>query len=68
MSLIQTRVADLNTVKGGKTTLQQAGVNEVSGGPILKSNGAGLGIDGIEELSFVFDRTSRSKRAASSYR
>ncbi|HNQ49507.1 MAG TPA: hypothetical protein PKI22_08850 [Hydrogenophilus thermoluteolus] len=59
---LEVGVADLNTVKkqlGGKTPLQQAGVNEVSGGPILKSNGAGLGIDGIEELSFVFDKTGK---------
>jgi len=59
---LEVGVADLNTVKkqlGDKTSLQQVGVNVIDDGPILKSDGQGLGIDGIQEISFVFDRANK---------
>lgn len=44
---------------GGKTSLSDAGTNKYSGGKMLKSNGDGLGIDGLSELTFVFDSSDK---------
>lgn len=44
---------------GGKTSLSDAGTNKYSGGKMLKGNGDGLGIDGLSELTFVFDSSDK---------
>lgn len=51
-------VATLKEVRaslGPKTTLKHAGTNKWSGGPMLSSDGRGLGIDGLQEATFVFN-------------
>ncbi|MDH2918107.1 MAG: hypothetical protein PXX73_02785 [Sideroxydans sp.] len=40
---------------GGKTSLSDEGINKYSGGKMLQGNGDGLGIDGLSEITFIFD-------------
>jgi len=49
------KLADVRAQLGDRTTLKAAGTNKFSGGPMLVSNGAGLGIDGLQEITFIFD-------------
>lgn len=55
---LEVGVADLATVKnklGGQTRLREDGINKWTGGPMLKGDGEGLGIDGLQEILFIFD-------------
>lgn len=50
--------ATLTSVKekiGGVARLEDAGTNEYSNGPMLKSDGKGLDVDGLSSALFVFD-------------
>jgi hypothetical protein len=40
---------------GKVTTLEERGTNKFTGGPMLGGAGAGLGVDGLEEITFIFD-------------
>lgn len=44
---------------GGKTSLSNAGTNKYSGGKMLQGNGDGLGIDGLSEITFIFDQSEK---------
>ncbi len=44
---------------GSRTALNDNGTNKFSGGPMLKSDGAGLGIEGLSEVVFIFDKTQK---------
>ncbi len=44
---------------GGKTSLSDAGANKFSGGRMLQSDGDGLGIEGLSQVTFIFDRTDK---------
>lgn len=53
--------ANLKGVKeklGSVATLKDQGVNEYSGGPMLVSDGAGLGVEGLSQLVLIFDKTN----------
>lgn len=45
---------DVNRELGPKTKLEIAGVNKWTNGPMLKSDGSGLGIDGLQSVYFIF--------------
>ena len=38
------------------TKLEDGGINKFTGGPMLISNGEGVGLDGLSKLVFVFDK------------
>lgn len=44
---------------GDKTDLSDSGTNKYSGGKMLRRNGAGLGIEGLSEVTFIFDRADK---------
>ncbi len=50
-------VATLDQVKNklAATRLEPNGTNAYSDGPMLKSDGAGLEIEGLHEIVFIFD-------------
>lgn len=59
---LEVGVADLAAVKsrlGGQTRLQDAGANKWTGGPMLKSKGEGLDIEGLEEITFIFGQDNK---------
>jgi hypothetical protein len=41
------------------TTLVDKGINKFSGGRMLTSDGHGIGIDGLSEITFIFDKSDR---------
>jgi len=41
---------------GKSTPLEDRGVNRYSGGKMLAGDGSGLAVDGLKELTFIFDR------------
>ena len=41
---------------GGMTNLESIGTNEYSEGPMLRSSGEGLGVDGLSQLLLIFDK------------
>ncbi len=41
---------------GGMTNLESVGTNEYSEGPMLRSSGEGLGVDGLSQLLLIFDK------------
>ena len=43
----------------GKTSLSDGGINAYSNGRMLKGDGSGLGIDGLSEITFIFDHSYR---------
>ncbi len=51
--------AQVNQQVGGKTSLSDVGTNKYSGGKMLQGDGAGLGIDGLNEITFIFDKTDK---------
>jgi hypothetical protein len=51
--------SQVNQQIGGKTSLANAGTNKYSGGKMLQGNGEGLGIDGLSELTFIFDQSDK---------
>lgn len=44
---------------GGKTNLDDEGTNQFSGGKMLQGDGSGLGIEGLSEVTFIFDRADK---------
>lgn len=44
---------------GGKTSLEDAGINKHSGGKMLKGSGNGLGIDGLSKITLIFDASDK---------
>lgn len=55
-------VATYSQVKqqvGGKSDLADAGTNKFSGGKMLQGDGSGLGIEGLSEVTFIFDRADK---------
>lgn len=44
---------------GSKSPLSDAGTNKFSGGRMLQGEGDGLGIDGLSEVTFIFDRADK---------
>jgi len=44
---------------GDKTSLSDEGINKYSGGKMLKSNGGGLGIEGLSDITFIFDQSEK---------
>lgn len=44
---------------GSKASLSDAGVSKISGGKMLRSNGDGLGIEGLSKVEFFFDGTDK---------
>ena len=44
---------------GGKTSLSDIGTNKYSGGKMLQGDGAGLGIEGLSEITFIFDKSDK---------
>lgn len=52
--------ANIDGVKetiGSTATLQDNGTNQFSGGPMLISDGAGLGVEGLSSVLLVFDKS-----------
>lgn len=59
---LEVGVVDFDAVKqriGSQTRLLDEGINKWSGGPMLKSDGAGLDIDGLEEILFIFGQDKK---------
>lgn len=59
---VELGVASYDQVKqnlGKKTRLSDAGTNAYSDGPMLKGSGEGLEIDGLQEITFIFDKANR---------
>lgn len=54
-------VASLDQVKTrlSATRLTPAGINAWSDGPMFESDGAGLDIDGLQRITFIFDKGNR---------
>jgi hypothetical protein len=44
---------------GSRTQLSEGGTNKYTGGPMLKSGGEGLGIEGLSEIVLVFDKSQK---------
>lgn len=54
-------VATLPQVQQGlsaKTRLTETGTNKYTGGKMLSSTGAGLDVDGLKEITFIFDKNN----------
>lgn len=54
----KTTLAEVQTGIAERTTLRQAGVSAVVGGPILKGDGAGLEFPDLQGISLIFDETN----------
>jgi len=52
----------VRSTQGQKAELENAGVNEYTGGPMLVSEGTGYGIEGLRKVAYIFD--SQKKLAA----
>lgn len=44
---------------GSKTSLSAGGTNKYSGGKMLQGNGSGLGVEGLSEITFIFDAADK---------
>ncbi len=44
---------------GGRTSLSDAGINKYSGGKMLQGDGEGLEIEGLSEITFIFDQSDK---------
>lgn len=54
-------VATLPQVQQGlsaKTRLVESGISKFTGGKILSGNGAGLDVEGLKEITFIFDQNN----------
>ena len=49
-------LANVRQVVGARTVLRPAGISVITHGPILASDGHGLGMPDVERVLFVFDR------------
>lgn len=47
--------ASLEQVKAGTTGFSLSGYNKFTGGPMLQGSGAEFGLEGLREVTFVFD-------------
>lgn len=54
-----TTYAQVKQQVGGKSDLTDSGTNKFSGGKMLQGNGSDLGIEGLSEVTFIFDRTDK---------
>lgn len=59
MELNVATYAQVKQQLGGKTSLSNNGVNKYSGGKMLQGNGDGLGIEGLSEITFIFDASDK---------
>ena len=49
-------IAGVRATLGAQTRLEARGENKYSGGPMLWSNGDGLGVEGLTDALFLFDK------------
>ena len=56
LTLGRATLADVRTKLGAQTHLADEGTNAYSNGPMLRTDGAGLGVDGLSNLVLIFDR------------
>lgn len=49
-------ISGVRATIGSITELQDQGTNQFSGGSMLRSDGAGLGVDGLSNLVLIFDK------------
>lgn len=54
-----TSLAQAKQTLGGKTRLADAGTNAYSGGKMLKGDGAGLEVEGLSEITLIFDKSDK---------
>ena len=59
MELNVATYAQVKQQLGGRTSLSNNGVNKYSGGKMLQGNGDGLGIEGLSEITFIFDASDK---------
>jgi hypothetical protein len=52
-------LADVQKNVGSRSRLGDHGINKYTGGPMLRGDGEGLGIEGLSEVVFVFDRNQK---------
>lgn len=55
LSVGSATIKEARTSLASKTRIEDGGFNKWSGGPMLKAEGAGLGIEGLESASFIFN-------------
>lgn len=51
-------LAGVKATIGSASALQDNGTNQFSGGPMLITDGAGLGVDGLSSLNLIFDKSN----------
>lgn len=51
-------VQGLKEKVGSVTSLKEKGINSYSGGTMFESNGEGLGVEGLSNVLFIFDKNS----------
>ena len=51
--------AQVKQQTGSKTSLSDAGMNKYSGGKMLQGEGEGLGIEGLSDITFIFDKSGK---------
>ncbi len=49
-------LAQVQKEVGSKSKLMDGGINKYSGGKMLAGSGSGLGVDGLSEITFIFDQ------------
>jgi len=54
----QATLEEVQQTLGSKTTLSNRGTNKWTGGPMLRAQGDGLGIEGLQEVLFIFDQNN----------
>lgn len=52
-------LAQAKQTLGGKTRLGDAGINAYSDGKMLKGDGAGLDVEGLSEITLIFDKSDK---------
>lgn len=52
----QATLEEVQQTLGNKTKLTNRGLNKWMGGPMLRAAGDGLGIEGLQEVLFIFDQ------------
>lgn len=50
-----TTPGQLHKALDGKARLEERGINRWSGGDMLRSDGANLGVDGLRQVDYIFD-------------
>lgn len=51
-------LADVQKAIGTKTRLNQTGTNKYTGGKMFTADGAGLDVEGVNEITFIFDQAN----------